>query len=41
MFGDENESSLEKVQRLQDGLVSFAAGGKFDGDDLLYTAPST
>jgi hypothetical protein len=36
MFGDEDESPLEKVQHLQDGLVSFATGGKFDGDDPVY-----
>ena len=36
MFDDEEESPLEKVQRLQDGLLSFATGGKFDGDDQVY-----
>jgi hypothetical protein len=36
MFGDEDESPLEKVQRLQGQLVSFATGGKFDGGDPVY-----
>lgn len=36
MFSDEKESLLEKVQRLQDGIVSFATGGKFEGDDPVY-----
>jgi hypothetical protein len=37
MFTDTEEKSLlEKVQRLQDGLVAFATGGKFDGHDPVY-----
>jgi hypothetical protein len=37
MFDDAGEQTpIDKVQRLQDGLVAFATGGKFDGDDPVY-----
>jgi hypothetical protein len=36
MLGDEDESPLEKVQRLQDSLVAFSTGGQFDGSDATY-----
>jgi Abortive infection C-terminus len=37
MLHDAGEQTpLEKVQRLQDGLVAFATGGRFDGDDPAY-----
>ena len=31
-----DETILEKVERMQDALVSFATGGRFDGDDPEY-----
>jgi Abortive infection C-terminus len=37
MFDETNERTpLDKVQRLQDGLVTFATGGQFDGSDPVY-----
>ena len=37
MFDDSFEETLvDKVQRMQDGLVAFSTGGKFDGDDATY-----
>lgn len=32
----QNETRLEKVQRLQDGLISRATGGPFPGDEVAY-----
>jgi len=32
----DEQSWLDKVTRLQDGLVAFSTGGKFDGGDYVY-----
>jgi hypothetical protein len=36
MVADPTESTLIKVQLMQDGLVAFSTGGEFDGGDLTY-----